>query len=176
MRAHLKPAVSATDHIQGTVGAPVEIVEYGDYQCPYCGKAYPIVKDLLQQVGDQLKFVFRNFPLSKIHPQARMAAIAAEAAGLQNKYWQMHDIIYENQKRLHHTALLEYAASIGLQMDRFTADMERDDLAAKVDSHFYSGMRSGVSATPTFFINGEKYTGSWENDDLLQYLKSSFSL
>jgi protein-disulfide isomerase len=172
----LRTPVNETDYFFGPSNAPIELVEYGDYQCPYCGRAYPIVKDLLQQAGRQVKFVFRNFPLSKIHPQARMAALAAEAAGLQHKYWEMHDIIYENQIRLHHTALLEYATSIGLQIDQFTADMEREDLAAKVDSHFYSGMRSGVNATPTFFINGEKYTGSWENDDLLQYLKSSFPL
>ena len=172
----LRIPVNETDYLFGSSNASIELVEYGDYQCPYCGRAYPIIKDLLQQVGHQVKFVFRNFPLTKIHPQARMAALAAEAAGLQNKYWEMHDIIYENQKRLHHTALLEYAAGIGLQMDQFTADMEREDLATKVDGHFYSGMRSGVSATPTFFINGEKYTGSWENDDLLQYLKSTFSL
>jgi protein-disulfide isomerase len=172
----LRTPVNETDYLFGSMNAPIELVEYGDYQCPHCGRAHPIVKDLLQRVGQQVKFVFRNFPLSKIHPQARMAALAAEAAGLQNKYWTMHDILYENQKRLHHTALLEYAAGIGLQMDQFTVDMEREDLATKVDSHFYSGMRSGVSATPTFFINGEKYTGSWENDDLLQYLKSSFPL
>jgi protein-disulfide isomerase len=172
----LRTPVNETDHLFGPADAPIELVEYGDYQCPHCGKAHPIVKDLLQQVGQQVKFAFRHFPLSKIHPQARMAALAAEAAGLQNKYWKMHDIIFENQKRLHHTALLEYAAGIGLQMDQFTSDMERQELATKVDSHFYSGMRSGVSATPTFFINGEKYTGSWENDDLLQYLKSAFSL
>ena len=172
----LRTPVNETDYLFGPSNAPIELVEYGDYQCPYCGRAYPIVKDLLQQVGHHVKFVFRNFPLVKIHPQARMAALAAEAAGLQNKYWEMHDIIYENQIRLHHTALLEYATSIGLQMDQFTADMELSALATKVDSHFYSGMRSGVNATPTFFINGEKYTGSWENDDLLQYLKSSFPL
>jgi protein-disulfide isomerase len=172
----LRTPVNETDYLYGPSNAPVELVEYGDYQCPHCGRAYPLVKNLLQQLGDSVKFVFRNFPLAKIHPQARMAAIAAEAAGLQHKYWEMHDIIFENQKRLHVTALLEYAAAIGLNREQFTADLERPDLAAKVDNHFYSGMRSGVSATPTFFINGEKYTGSWENDDLLQYIKSTFSL
>lgn len=172
----LRTPVNETDYLYGPSNAKVELVEYGDYQCPHCGRAYPLVKNLVQQLGDDVKFVFRNFPLTKIHPQARLAAIAAEAAGLQHKYWEMHDIIFENQKRLHPTALMEYAAAIGLNKEQFTADLERNDLAAKVDAHFYSGMRSGVSATPTFFINGEKYTGSWENDDLLQYIKSAFSL
>src|SRR4051812_8808074 len=102
----LRTPVNETDYQFGPSNAPIELVEYGDYQCPHCGRAYPIVKALLQQVGHQVKFVFRNFPLAKIHPQARLAAIAAEAAGLQNKYWEMHDIIYENQKRLNHLALL----------------------------------------------------------------------
>lgn len=170
----LRTPVNETDYLLGPSDAPVELVEYGDYQCPHCGRAYPLVKNLVQQLGDGVKFVFRNFPLSKIHPQARMAAIAAEAAGLQHKYWEMHDILFENQKRLHVNALMEYAAAIGLQMEQFTADLEKKELAEKVDTHFYSGMRSGVSATPTFFINGEKYTGSWEGDDLLKYIKSSF--
>jgi protein-disulfide isomerase len=172
----LRIPVNETDHFYGPTNAPVELVEYGDYQCPHCGRAYPIVKDLIQQLGNNLKFVFRNFPLSKIHPHARMAAIAVEAAALQNKFWEMHDIIFENQKRIHPLALIEYASAIGLNIDQLKTDMEDNKLAEKVDDDFYSGMRSGVNATPTFFINGEKYTGSWEHDDLLKYIRRSYAI
>jgi len=170
----LTPSVSEKDHIQGNPDAPIELLEYGDYQCPHCGRAYPIVKKIQAVLGDKVKLVFRNFPLTKIHPQAKMAALATEAADLQGKFWEMHDLVFENQKRLHHTALMEYAQSLGLDLERFDQDMNRPDLEEKVESHFYSGMRSGVNATPTFFINGEKYTESWEGDDLLNYLNRSF--
>ncbi|PZF70763.1 DsbA family protein [Taibaiella soli] len=171
----LTPPVSEKDHIQGSPDAPIELLEYGDYQCPHCGRAYPIVKKIQEQLGDKVRLVFRNFPLTKIHPQAKMAALATEAADLQGKYWEMHDLVFENQKRLHHTALKEYAQSLGLNIDQFDQDLNREDLAEKVENHFYSGMRSGVNATPTFFINGEKYTESWEGDDLLNYLKNYFA-
>lgn len=163
----LRTPVNEQDHYCGPAAAPVELLEYGDYQCPHCGRAYPIVKELMAQLGDNLKFVFRNFPLSKIHPHARLAAIAAEAAGLQHKYWEMYNVIFQNQKRIHQSALVEYAAQIGLDVERFKADMEQEALADKVEGHFYGGMRSGVNATPTFFINGEQYTGSWELEDIL---------
>ncbi len=100
MKSQLKPAVSSIDHIQGTASAALELVEYGDYQCPYCGAAYPIIKNIQRKMGNDFKFVFRNFPLAEIHPHAFMAAVVAEAAGLQNKFWKMHDIIYENQRAL----------------------------------------------------------------------------
>src|SRR5688572_25542695 len=112
----LKPPVSNHDHIQGNVNAAIELVEYGDYQCPYCGQAYPIVKAIQEQFGDNLKFVFRNFPLAKIHPQATMAAIAAEAAAKQKRFWEMHDIIFENQRNLLTKSLVEYARRIGLDL------------------------------------------------------------
>ncbi len=153
----LRQPVSETDHIQGNPEAPVELVEYGDYECPHCGRAYPFVKDLQKQLGTSLKFIFRNFPLSKIHPHAKNAAIAAEAAAFQGKYWEMHDILFENQKRLTSLAITEYAQKLELDMPRFEQDVSDTVLAEKVDAQFYSGMRSGVNATPTFFINGEKY-------------------
>lgn len=153
----LRQTVSDADHIQGDPKAPVELLEYGDYECPHCGRAYPILKELQKQLGSRLKFVFRNFPLSKIHPHAKSAAIAAEAAAFQNKYWEMHDILFENQKRLTSTAILEYAQKLELDMLKFEQDISDSTLAEKIDAEFYSGMRSGVNATPTFFINGEKY-------------------
>jgi protein-disulfide isomerase len=153
----LRQPVSEADHIQGNPDATVELVEYGDYECPHCGRAYPYIKDLQKQIGPGLKFIFRNFPLSKIHPHAKNAAIAAEAAASQGKYWEMHDILFENQKRLTSTAILEYAQTLGLDTQKFSKDISEPALEEKVDAEFYSGMRSGVNATPTFFINGEKY-------------------
>src|SRR5436190_11926897 len=96
----LNPPVSKSDHVQGNPDAEIELVEYGDYQCPHCGDAYPIVKDIQEEMGHRLKFAFRNFPLRKIHSQAMAAAMASEAAGRQNKFWEMHDLLFENQHRL----------------------------------------------------------------------------
>ena len=167
----LRTSVSENDHSQGNADAPIQLVEYGDYQCPYCGRAYPIVKQLQQQLGDDLRFIFRNFPLSEIHPQAKQAAIASEAAGLQGKFWEMHDVLFEHQHQLTHFSLVHYAKELGLDMDVFENDLADAKLAEKVEKDFYSGMRSGVSATPTFFINGEKYTGSWEPEPFLDFLQ-----
>jgi protein-disulfide isomerase len=166
----LRPPVSEADHIQGNRNAPIELLQYGDYQCPYCWKAYPIVKRLQSELGENVKFVFRNFPLTKIHPHAKIAAIASEAAAIQNKYWEMHDILYEKHKQLDPTAILGYAKELGLDQALFESDLEKPELAEKVETHFLSGLRSGVNATPTFFINGEKYTESWDDNNLLEYI------
>lgn len=172
----LRPPVTEDDHIQGNILAPIELVKYGDYQCPHCGRAYPLVKRLQERLCDRLKFVFRNFPLKKIHPQAQTAAIATEAAALQGKYWEMHDILFENQKRLNGNSIMTYAESLGMNCEQFNQDILRPELADKVDAHFYSGMRSGVNATPTFFINGEKLIESWEDDGLFTFIKANFKL
>src|SRR5437868_8122597 len=129
----LKPAVNSTDHIQRKNTDSLELVEYGDYQCPHCGHAYPIIKNLQQSLGADLKFVFRNFPLSEIHPDAFNAAVAAEAAGLQGKFWEMHDIIFENQQELDLESLFLYAKKIGLDVKRFKNDMQKDTLDNKVE-------------------------------------------
>ncbi|MET0465852.1 MAG: thioredoxin domain-containing protein [Chitinophagaceae bacterium] len=168
----LKPPVSAQDHIQGNPGATIELVEYGDYQCPHCGHAYPIIKQAQDALGDKLKFVFRNFPLSEIHPEARLAAVAAEAAAKQDKYWEMHDIIFENQQHLKKANLLEYARRLDLDISRFQQDLDSPDLMDIVEEDFESGVRSGVNGTPTFFVNGRKYGGSWEPEDFIRYLGS----
>ena len=122
-------------------------------------------------MGADLKFVFRNFPLSEIHPDAFNAAVAAEAAGLQGKFWEMHDIIFENQQELDLESLFLYAKKIGLDVKRFKNDMQKDTLANKVEQDFESGVRSGVNGTPSFFINGKKYDGDWEEDVFTEYLK-----
>ena len=169
----LRPPVSEKDHIQGSLQAPIELVQYGDYQCPFCWKAYPIVKRLQESLGNNVKFIFRNFPLTKIHPQAKIAAIASEAAALQNKYWEMHDLLYEKHKNLNYSAILTYADELGLNKQLFEKDVENPELSEKVETDFLSGLRSGVNATPTFFINGEKYTESWEENNLLEFIWTS---
>jgi len=164
----LKPAVSNTDHAQGNLNADLVIVEYGDYQCPYCGAAYPVLKKLLNQFGSKIKFVFRNFPLSEMHEYARTAALAAEAAALQNKFWEMHDAIYENQRNLNEHLLLELAKELKLDIPQFKNDMESSELIDKVDEDFASGIVSGVNGTPSFYINGKKFEGTAE--DLFQFV------
>jgi protein-disulfide isomerase len=167
----LIPAVSSNDHILGNPGARIELVEYGDYECPYCGRAYPIIKGIQRNLGNEMKFIFRNFPLSMIHPYAFSAAVATEAAGLQNKFWEMHDIIFQNQKTLDVEHILLYAGSIGLDLERFQNDIQQKYLMEKVEKDFDSGIRSAVNRTPTFFINGYKYNGEWSGDQLFLYLK-----
>ena len=171
MKVKLKPPVSNKDHLQGKESAPLEMVEYGDYQCGHCGHAYPIIKTIQEEMGDDIKFIFRNFPLSEIHPDAMNAAVAAEAAALQDKFWEMHDMIYEHQDRLEVEDLFLYAKAVGLDMERFKNDIQKDSLVAKIESDFEGGVRSGVNGTPGFFINGEKYDGDWTSN-LLIYLKS----
>jgi protein-disulfide isomerase len=167
----LTPAVNSTDHIYGNIHAPLELVEYGDYECPFCGRAYPIVKSIQEKLGPDMKFVFRNFPLRKIHPNAYPAAVATEAAALQGKFWEMHDIIFENQKTLEPENILFFANSLGLDIERFQKDILDESLFLKARKDFESGMRSGVNRTPTFFVNGKKFNGDWSENQLLQYLK-----
>jgi protein-disulfide isomerase len=171
----LTPLVNSSDHIFGNPAAPVELVEYGDYECPYCGRAYPVVKDIQQQLGNDIKFVFRNFPLSNIHPHAFSAAVATEVAGLQGKFWEMHDIIFENQKTLEVENIFLFAMRLGLDAERFKNDIQQKALIDKVEKDFESGIRSGVNRTPTFFINGQKFNGDWYGNELLQYLKAALT-
>ncbi len=158
----LNPPVSDRDHQQGNPSAIIQLVEYGDFQCSFCGGAYPIVKNIQEEFRDDLLFVFRHFPLSTIHSHARLAALAAEAASRQGKFWLMHDMLFQNQGELHLSALTAYAGYIELDVLRFEKDMEDEKLIEKVEKDFESGIKSGVSGTPTFFINGEKYDGSWD--------------
>src|SRR6218665_28505 len=165
----LKPTVNKKDHVQGNLNSDLVIVEYGDYQCPYCGAAYPVLKALMKEFGGQVKFVFRNFPLSEMHQYAKAAAIAAEAANLQGKFWEMHDAIYENQRNLNELYLFELAEKIGLDISQFKDDIQKAELEEKVDSDFESGIMSGVNGTPSFFINETKFNGGAE--DLLELVR-----
>ena len=163
--AMLTPPVSETDHCAGPDDAPVTLVEYGDYECPYCGMAHPIVKRAQRELGSQLRFVFRNFPLAEAHPHARLAAQAAEAAEAQGKFWEMHDTIFEHQDALEVEDLIRYAEAVGLDTVKFARDLEDGAYATRVRDDFRSGVKSGVNGTPTFFVNGERYDGSWANVD-----------
>lgn len=160
----LHPPVSDRDHTAGPADAPVTLVEYGDYECPYCGMAHPIVKAARRKLGDQLRFVFRNFPLREIHPHAQHAAEAAQSAGAQGKYWEMHDAIFEHQHALEDLDLVRYAEEIGINPDRVADDLANKTYTKRVREDFRSGVRSGVNGTPTFFINGERYNGPWADE------------
>ncbi len=157
----LSMPVSERDHIQGRTDAKIVLVEYGDYQCPHCGHAYPIVKQLQEDFGDQLAFVFRNFPLAQMHAQAFKAAEAAEIGSDYGKFWEMHDIIFENQENLDELNLLRYASTVGIDGAEFMTKLEQDSKAARVKEDFMSGVDSGVNGTPSFYINGVKYGGDW---------------
>jgi protein-disulfide isomerase len=168
--AKLRVPVTQEDHWQGPEDAPLTLVEYGDYECPFCGQAYPVIKRLQQALKDDLKFVFRNFPLTMAHPNAMNAALAAEAAALQGKFWEMHDTLYEHQDNLDPESLLEYAAALGLDLEKFRQDMKSPEVEGKVAKDLYGGARSGVNGTPNFFINGYKYEGDWSYPSLLTVL------
>jgi protein-disulfide isomerase len=159
----LTPAVSGDDHTQGPAGAPVTLVEYGDFECPSCGMAYPVVQSIQQLLGDNLRFVFRQFPLSEAHRHAQHAAEASEAAAACDRFWEMHDIMFEHQDRLGDRDLIRYAGEIGLDAQDVACALEDGSYTKRVRSQFMSGVRSGVNGTPTFFINGERYDGVWDD-------------
>jgi protein-disulfide isomerase len=167
----LTPPVSARDHAQGPAGAPITLVEFGDYQCPYCGDAYPVVKRLQKALGKKLRFVFRNFPLTQAHPYALVAAEAAEAAALQGKFWEMHDLIYENQSQLKPEMLPIWAAQTGLDVEKFGKDFRKGDGSIRIKEDRVSGITSGVNGTPCFFINGARYDDVPDFETLLAALE-----
>ena len=158
------------DHIQGPVDAPIKLVEFGDYECPYCGEAYPVVKAIQQRLGRRLCFAFRNFPLANSHPHAEHAAEAAEAAGEQGRFWEMHDLLYENQDALEDEDLARYASDLGLDARRLIGEVESGAHVPRIREDFRSGARNGVNGTPSFFINGVRYDGITDVDELLAAL------
>jgi len=165
------PVTEGRDHVQGPADAPLTLVEYGDYECPYCGAAYPIIKEVQARMGDQLRFVFRNFPISTSHPHAEHAAEAAEAASAQSRFWPMHDLLYENQQRLGDQDLHAYAERLGLDLERFDHELAEHVHAGRVHDDFLTGVRSGVNGTPSFYINGARYDGSFDTETLLTALQ-----
>ena len=166
------PLNIGSDHIRGSINAQLNIVEYGDYECPYTGMAYPIVKEIIRQFSDEkICFVFRNFPLNDIHPHAQHAAEAAEAAAAQDKFWEMHDYLFEHQTALNDSHLLEYAQKVGLNIEKFKKDMSGHIYAPLINESIRSGVDSGVEGTPTFFINGVRYEDPWDLKTLSESLK-----
>lgn len=161
--AMLLVPVNERDHIAGPPDAPVVLVEYGDYECPHCGRAHPIVKAARQRLGEQLALVYRHFPLAQIHPNATLAAQAAEAAGAQGKFWPMHDQLFQHQYALQEMDLLVYAKALRLDLTRFRQELAAGTHAQKVRDDFRSGVSSDVNGTPTFFINGVRFDGDWGN-------------
>jgi protein-disulfide isomerase len=154
--------VSAHDHTQGPPDAPAILVEYGDYQCPKCAQAHPVVKATQERFEGALCLVFRNMPLTQVHPHAQLAAEAAEAAGAQGKFWEMHDALYENQRYLGPKLIGTLARELQLDMTLFEENMASHRFRHRVRRDFMGGIRSGVNGTPTFFINGERYEGHLE--------------
>ena len=159
------------DHIQGPGDAAVTLLEYGDYECPYCGEAYPIIKDVQARMGVRLRFVFRNFPISTSHPHAEHAAEAAEAADAQGEFWRMHDLLYERQRHLADEDLHAYAEELGLDVVRFDKEMAEHVHAGRVHEDFMSGVRSGVNGTPTFYINGVRHDDSYDVEVLVEAIE-----
>lgn len=163
----LKVPVTSNDHIQGNKDAPIILVEYGDYECPYCGSAYPIVKQIQKHFGKQLGFVFRNFPLNESHPHAELAAETAEFAAEHKKFWEMHDLLYENQTTLSLATMLELTKSLKLPVAELEKALESKKYQSKIRSDFLGGVNSGVNGTPTFYINGQRHNGSFEYEELV---------
>ena len=165
--ATLKVPVTPDDHIQGDEHSPAILVEYGDYECPHCGRAYRIIQRVQKHFGKRLGFVFRNFPLKEMHPNAEVAAEAAEFAAAQARFWEMHDGIFEHQETLGLPLLLELAETVGLSVNDLEGALTRGEYAPRVKSDFIGGARSGVNGTPTFFINGHRHDGPFEFEDLV---------
>lgn len=165
--------VGKRDHIQGALNTRIVLVKYGDYQSPACGQAHLVVKQMQRQLGEQLCFVFRHFPLTQLHPQAQKAAEAAEVAAAQGKFWQMHDTLFEHQQALNNGYLVEYALEIGLDIPKFLQDMSGYIYAQRVQEDYNSGVSSGVSSTPTFFINSILYQGAWNLESLIAAIEAA---
>lgn len=168
----IKPNVpdGERDHIQGPLDAPIALLEYGDYECPFCGQVQPIVRAIQERLGDDLCFAFRHFPLTNIHPHSEHAAEAAEAAGAQEKFWEMHELLFENQQALADEDLAQYAAALGLDTERLIGQVIAGAFAPRIREDFKTGVRAGVNGTPSFFINGARYDGARGLEPLLAAL------
>ena len=172
-RPMLTVPVSERDHVRGPATAPLTLLEYGDYECPFCGAAHPIVKEVERLLEGDLRFAYRHFPLSQIHPHAYQAAEAAEAAGAQGRFWEMHDLLFEHQDRLGTPDLITYADALGLDLTRFVHDLETHAHAPRLREDFLSGVRSGVNGTPTFFVNGVRHNGGYDLPSLVEALREA---
>ena len=168
--SNLTRPMAGRDHVQGPTDAPLTLLEYGDYECPYCGDAHSIVKAVQKRLGRRLCFAFRNFPLVDSHPHAEHAAEAAEAAGAQGKFWQMYDVLYENQEALEDEDLANYGSTLGLDAERLVREVRARAHLDRIREDVRSGTQCEVNGTPTFFINGVLYDGDPGVDRLLEAL------
>lgn len=171
MTARLRTPLSDHDHVLGSPEAPVTLVEYGDYECPHCGRAHPIVASVLRRLAGHVRFAYRHFPLTEIHPHAEHAAEMAETAGERGSFWPMHDLLFENQEALEDEDLIGYASRLGIDPGWSVSALESGRYARRVQQDFMSGVRSGVNGTPTFFINGIRHDGPWDEASLLDALQ-----
>ncbi|GEJ59253.1 DsbA family protein [Anaeromyxobacter diazotrophicus] len=167
----LRIRIGPGDHADGPRDAPIQLLEYGDYECPYCGRAYAEVEEVRRALAGRLLLVYRHFPLTQVHPHAMLAAEAAEAAGAQGRFWEMHGVLFQNQHALEPQDLVAYADAIALEPDRFTEDLEEHRFEGKVRRDFLSGARTGVNGTPTFFVNGRRHDGVFTADALIEALQ-----
>lgn len=175
MMSKLKEPANANDNFQGSLDAPLVLVEYGDYQCPYCGAAHKVIKQLQQHFGDQLCFVFRDFPLTQIHEQALAAAIVADFSAKYDQFWPVHDSLYEHQNRLGNEFYQILAQQYQLPMQELVAEIQNKTAEEKIMHDFKTGVRSGVNGTPTFFINGEHYKGPHEPLAMIAALEAALA-
>ena len=167
------PVVWPRDHVRGPEDAPVTLVEYGDFECPYCGMAEPVIRELLRDHGDDVQYVWRHLPLNDVHPNAQLAAEAAEAAGEQEAFWEMHDLLLTHQDALTPPDLIGYAGELGLDIDRFTDDLEKHEGAPRVAEDVDGADLSNVTGTPTFFINGRRHYGAYDIDTLTRAVRAA---
>jgi protein-disulfide isomerase len=174
--SRLRVPVTARDHTRGGgLDAAVVLVEYGDYECPYCAAAQPMVDNICTMLSDRMCYAFRHFPLSSVHPHAQQAAEAAEAAGAQFAFWPMHELLFEQQDALDESSLLEYADELGLDLARFGRELLTHAHEQRVRQDFMGGVRSGVNGTPTFFINGLRYDGRYDLDSMFAAVRQAAS-
>jgi protein-disulfide isomerase len=173
MASKLTPQVSHRDHIQGAETASVTLVEYGDYECPYCGAAFPIVKAIQKRLGKRLRYVFRHFPLTNTHPHAASAAEAAEAAAAQGKFWEMYELLLRPSARLDRPALLGYAERLGLDVARFDNEVAGAVYAGKIERDVREGLSNGVNATPKFYVDGRRIDGKFPLEGLADAVRSA---
>lgn len=161
------------DHVLGNEDAPVTLIEYADYECPYSGHAYYTIKQVQEDLGDEVRYVFRNFPLTQMHPHALPAALTAEAADNQGRFWEMYDLLFGRQQALEAEHLVAYAQLLDLDIEQFILDMTSDETTERVREDFLSGIQSGVNGTPTFFINASRYDGAYDYQTLSEALKTA---
>src|SRR4051812_19675522 len=159
----LRTPIGPHDHVQGPADAPVTLVEYGDFECPHCAHAHEFIKNIQKQLGKQLRFAYRHFPLTQMHPFAESAAECSEFAGEHGKFWQMHDLLFENQEQLGADLYMDLAEELGLSQTGLRSALGNHEFLEKIRQDFSGGVRSGVNGTPSFFINGERFDGGVED-------------